>query len=192
MGCFSSKEEEESSSWMCQIDDDYLASTVSYYGLNEKIENFSKALKVVKGNVNFLENLSTSEKNKVLEEARKLYGLLHARYICTADGAEDMREKYETGLFGQCPRVSCHHQNLLPVGLSDKIGEGTVKTFCPRCFDIYETNQKIDGAFFGPDFPTYFIKANKIKISSYKKENWVNSGNDAIDKRLKRWPEANK
>lgn len=177
---------------MCQIDDHYLFSSVSYYGLNDKVENFSKAVKVVKGNMKTLDTLSIAEKNRTIQSANKLYGLLHARYICTADGAEEMRKKYFDGLYGKCPRVSCGHQNLLPIGLSYNIGEGTVKVYCPRCCDVYETNQSIDGAYFGPDFPIYFLKANRIKIAPYKKENWIHSENDFFNNRLKRWPETSK
>jgi beta-galactosidase/beta-glucuronidase len=53
------------------------------------------------------------------------------------------------------------------------------------------TDKMIDGAYFGPDFPAYFIKANKIKVRKYKKTNWINSGNEEVDDRLKRWPKSN-
>ena len=189
MGCVSSKEEIDDTSWLVQIDHDYLISSVSVYGLKDKIENFSKALSIVQGNRSFLMKLPRDLQTKVIRDSNKLYGLLHARYICTEDGAYDMFDKYNEGLFGHCPRVLCNNQNLLPIGMSYDLGVAPVKTYCPRCHDIYESDMKIDGAYFGPDFPMYFIKANHVVIDNYISNNWVESGNENLDHRLKRWPE---
>ena len=187
MGCFNSKEELQDTNWLCQIDDEYLNSSVSVYGLNDKVENFTKALKIIRGNRKFLETLPRSEQTKILKDSNILFGLLHARYICTDDGAEEMLEKYQNGLFGQCPRYLCHDQKLLPIGMSSDYGVSQVKLFCPSCCEVYDCDQKIDGAFFGPDFPVYFMKVHKITAGPYSRENWINSGDEKVDHRLIRW-----
>eukprot|EP00871_Galdieria_phlegrea_P005075 jgi/Galph1/5569/GphlegSOOS_G4238.1 len=63
--------------------------------------------------------------------AETLYGLIHARFILTARGMQLMLEKFNRADFGRCPRVLCHGQPVVPVGLSDTPRQNTVKAFCP-------------------------------------------------------------
>ena len=105
----------------------------------------------------------------MLETARVLYGLIHARYILTAQGLSDMvrarhcsilitpqaassdsspllssqKAKYKACEFGACPRTLCEKQTVLPVGLSDSVslsGENPMKLFCARCRELYDHN----------------------------------------------------
>lgn len=46
-------------------------------------------------------------------------------------------EKYESGTFGNCPRVYCVGCNVVPCGRVDIPGTDTVKLFCPNCNDIF-------------------------------------------------------
>ncbi|KAJ7860971.1 casein kinase II, regulatory subunit, partial [Mycena olivaceomarginata] len=68
-----------------------------------------------------------------------------------------MVAKYKCGDFGRCPRVFCHSQPLLPVGLVDVPFEKSVKLYCGRSEDIYSPkssrSNSIDGAYFGTTFP---------------------------------------
>ena len=81
--------------------------------------------------------------------------------------------------FGVCPRVFCHEQPLLPVGLSDKPNVSGVKLFCPCCKEVYnppdelgsghlrvESPVDIDGAFFGTTFPHMFLLQYPEYLSS--------------------------
>jgi len=103
--------------------------------------------------------------HKVLETARVLYGLIHARYILTAQGLSDMKAKFKASEFGSCPRTLCEKQTVLPVGLSDSVslsGENPMKLFCARCRELYDHTvpggNYIDGAFFGSTFPHLFLQ----------------------------------
>ena len=94
--------------------------------------------------------------NDIEEAAVFLYGLIHARYILTLDGLEEMvrldsifhlqMEKYVNCHFGCCSRVFCNNQNLLPVGLSDKPNVDSVKLFCPCCKEVYNPPSMFSGS----------------------------------------------
>ena len=103
--------------------------------------------------------------HKVLETARVLYGLIHARYVLTAQGLSDMKAKYKAHEFGPCPRSLCEKQTVLPTGLSDSVslsGDNPMKLFCAKCQELYDYNvpggNYIDGAFFGTTFPHLFMQ----------------------------------
>ena len=93
---------------------------------------------------------------EVYQHATELYGLIHSRYITTPEGMAIMRERYLAARFGNCPRVMCEKQNVLPIGISEDLKIARVKIYCPRCKDIYSPKKKsadADGAFFGTTFP---------------------------------------
>jgi casein kinase II subunit beta len=102
-----------------------------------------------------------SDLSVIESSAEMLYGLIHQRFICSRAGIQQMSEKYELGHFGVCPRTNCNMARTLPVGLSDIIGEDTVKLFCPSCLDVYvppnSRFQTVDGAFFGRTFGALFL-----------------------------------
>lgn len=104
---------------------------------------------------------SNSDTSAIEASAELLYGLIHARYITSRPGIQQMFEKYEMAHFGYCPRVFCHGTKVLPVGRVDSPGQETVKLFCPSCLDIYTPPnsrfQSVDGAFFGTTFPGLFL-----------------------------------
>jgi casein kinase II subunit beta len=66
-----------------------------------------------------------------------------------------MRDKFDKGTFGTCPRVLCEKQHVLPIGMSEEVRISRVKIYCPRCQEVYVPNIKcndVDGAFFGCSF----------------------------------------
>lgn len=78
-----------------------------------------------------------------------LYGLIHARYLCTRDGIRLMAERYTHSEFGTCPRYYCDKSPVLPMGRYDEIGKECVHLFCPQCLDLYHpptsSHQNVDG-----------------------------------------------
>ena len=117
----------------------------------------------------------TSSDTSVIESsAELLYGLIHARYITSRPGIQQMMEKYELSHFGYCPRVYCGAAKVLPVGLTDTPGQQTVKLFCPSCLDTYTPPnsrfQAVDGAFFGTTFPClFFMSYPELEVAPLKK-----------------------
>jgi hypothetical protein len=92
-----------------------------------------------------------------------------------ASSFDPQLDKYETKDFGQCPRKFCNGTAVLPMGLSDDLGEGCVQLFCPRCEEIYDVPKgafhedvaKLDGAFFGPTFP-HMVLLTKPQLAPSK------------------------
>eukprot|EP00180_Rhodochaete_pulchella_P002069 Plantae.Rhodophyta-Rhodochaete_pulchella.ctg3117.p1 GENE.Plantae.Rhodophyta-Rhodochaete_pulchella.ctg3117~~Plantae.Rhodophyta-Rhodochaete_pulchella.ctg3117.p1 ORF type:complete len:155 (-),score=7.75 Plantae.Rhodophyta-Rhodochaete_pulchella.ctg3117:204-608(-) len=106
-----------------------------------------------------------------------LYGLIHARYVLTARGMHAMLTKYNEGVFGRCPRVYCSGQCVLPVGQSDLPRLGTVKVFCPMCWDLYVPKSRhhntLDGAYWGTTFPHLFLHTYPNLVPQRNPEKYV-------------------
>ena len=147
--------------WICAIDESYLSDDFNLYGLSNQFKDYTDGLKIIKGTYYGLDSPS----GPLLKQVKELYELIHARFLLTHNGAQKVKRKYEKKVYGVCPRVACNEQPLLPIGLSPTPGDMNAKTFCPCCQDIYETNVVIDGAFFGPYFPHFFLQALKEEVS---------------------------
>ncbi|EAY07468.1 Casein kinase II regulatory subunit family protein [Trichomonas vaginalis G3] len=150
------------SDWITYVDEAYLNDNFNLYGLNSIIEGYSEVVKFLRGQ--FYELPPGMTTKQLLKEAEKLYTLIHARFLLTYAGVKKVKKKYESGIFGQCPRVACNHHNLLPIGMTPSYGEEKVKVYCPCCHDIYNTNQQLDGALFGPYFPHFLLQGSHDKI----------------------------
>ncbi|CAG8597520.1 9913_t:CDS:2, partial [Dentiscutata heterogama] len=123
------------------------------------------------------EELDDEMREAVEKSARHLYGLIHARFIITSRGLAKMLEKYKKAEFGRCPRVLCHNQPLLPVGLSDQPYTKSVKLYCPRCEDIYNPkstrHSSIDGAYYGSTFPHMLFQVYPHLLPPKSNERYV-------------------
>ncbi|KAH0785514.1 Casein kinase II regulatory subunit family protein [Histomonas meleagridis] len=184
-----------SNSWLVEIDDFFLQSSVSYYGLNNLVPHYSRASAIIKGRTIDISGMTRHSIDSLAESCRLLYGLLHQRYVITDDGIRRVYHKYQRGVYGCCPRIACNKKHLIPMGITEEPGKEKVKCWCPNCHDIYETDTEIDGAYFGPDLPIMFHKINNIPLK-YKAfcpflKNVENETEEVpeIPQRLYRWGE---
>lgn len=145
--------------FFCEVDEEYIQDDFNLTGLNSMILNYEYALDLILDGD--LDGLTESQHESVEQAAEVLYGLIHARFIITSRGLQQMQEKFNSVDFGRCPRVFCQGQSVLPVGQSDIPKTNTVKLYCPKCQDIYHPrhpkHQNIDGAYFGTTFPNLFL-----------------------------------
>lgn len=103
-----------------------------------------------------------SEVSEIETMARKIYGLYHARYCTTNEGLRAIKAMFDKSAYGVCQRVNCDRFPLLPVGLDDDPGLSTMKCFCGKCRDLYESQlhdqRQLDGSYFGTSLPHIFLQ----------------------------------
>lgn len=142
--------------FFCEIDTQYIADAFNLYGLRAQVSRYKQCVELLLG-VGDSASDREGQEQELYPHAKRLYGLIHARYILTSQGQKHMLHKYEFGDFGKCPRVLCGLANVLPVGEHAEMGRSSVKLYCPQCQDMYDPPRKchrdIDGAYFGPSFP---------------------------------------
>ena len=128
---------------------------------------------------------ASSDASVIESSAELLYGLIHARFITSRPGIQQMLEKYDLGHFGHCPRVFCNGAKVLPVGRTDTPGQETVKLFCPGCLDVYTPPnsrfQAVDGAFFGTTFGClFFMTFPDLDLSPTRSRHQTEADSSAI------------
>ncbi|ODV89085.1 hypothetical protein CANCADRAFT_3724 [Tortispora caseinolytica NRRL Y-17796] len=160
--------------YFCEVDFDFILDRFNLTGLNTEVPYFQQALNLIN---DAFDADDYEEREKLEVSARVLYGLIHARFILTSHGLEQMLKKYKHCDFGRCPRVDCEQQALLPCGLSDVLSTDTVKLFCPKCEDLYKPKSyrhiNIDGAFFGTTFPHMFMQFYPHCIPSKSSQRYI-------------------
>lgn len=154
--------------FFCEVDDNFAQDGFNLTGLQTQIPYYDAALDMIL-DVEPTEVFSDDQQEMVENDAENLFGLIHARYILTSRGLQQMCEKYRNYHFGRCPRVLCRAQPVLPVGLSDQPNQDSVKLYCPRCEEIYHPrssrHEHIDGAYFGTTFPhLFFLTYPELKV----------------------------
>lgn len=141
--------------FLCTVPDDYMCDRFNVTLLNERVEHFSQAWRLLTNRPRA--NPMLQPRESVQRAAETLYGLIHARYVLSPEGCADVLHKFEGKEYGTCPRVLCEGCAMLPVGLSDQPGVDTVKLYCARCDDVYRPHTawhaSLDGAYFGTGLP---------------------------------------
>jgi len=155
--------------FFCEVDENYAQDSFNLTGLMNQIPYYDYALDMIL-DIEPTEPLSEDQQEMVENDAECLFGLIHARYILTNRGLHAMLEKYRQCHFGRCPRVLCCGQAMLPVGISDTRNQESVKLYCPKCEDIYNSrssrHEHIDGAYFGTTFAhLFFLTFPELKVA---------------------------
>jgi casein kinase II subunit beta len=148
-------------SWYVRIDIEYLNDNFNYHGLQQYIPNYKLARELI-CDFHSLDWRYLSDRGiiEIHEQGKQLYGLIHARWICTSPGLALMRRKvFKKRRYGVCPRLYCRSVALLPMGTVPIPNRHSAKLFCARCADLYKPPQgkRYDGAHFGPAFPSVFL-----------------------------------
>lgn len=144
--------------FLVEVDHEYIVDAFNLYGLKSEIPNFNSVLAIIAGDA--------PDENEVVGDMGKnaiyLYSLIHARFITSPKGLSLMKDKYENGDFGKCPRLSCSRHNVLPIGLCDQVKIAKVHIYCPLCQEIYKIDSEekiyLDGSFFGTSFPHILLQ----------------------------------
>ncbi|KAJ2653548.1 casein kinase 2 regulatory subunit [Coemansia sp. RSA 1250] len=152
----------EGNEYFCEVDEEYILDRFNLTNLQNEVPNYYvEALQMITDNPSD-KPMSEEVREQVERSAKHLYGLIHARYIITAPGLKKMLDKFKRGDYGRCPRVYCHQNTLMPVGITDVPGQKPVKLYCCRCEDIYNPKSRrhnmIDGAYFGTSFPHMLLQ----------------------------------
>ena len=147
----------EENKFLCEIDESFISSDFNLYGLDTQVKHFELAIDNIL-QFEFSEEVSDELMEEIEEESKKLYGLIHARYIVTLQGQQKMLKKFENVEFGCCKCVKCNQYPLLPIGTSDLYGVEKMRLYCASCNDIYMVPKNcpcrnLDGSFFGTTFP---------------------------------------
>ncbi|EEB05144.2 CK2 family regulatory subunit Ckb1 [Schizosaccharomyces japonicus yFS275] len=161
--------------FFCEVDEEYIQDRFNLTGLSNEVPHYVHALDLI---LDVLDpDLPEELQDEVETSARHLYGLIHARYILTAQGLYKMLEKFKKCDFGRCPRFLCNGQAVLPVGLSDVPHSKSVKLYCPRCEDVYapksQRHAAIDGAYFGTTFPHMLIQVYPEIATTKPQERYI-------------------
>lgn len=165
--------------YFCDVDPEYITDRFNLINLQKTVSKFTQVVQYIVDELDefVLESMSHARLEQLESDARKFYGLIHARYIITVKGLQKMREKYKDADFGRCPRVYCNFQPLLPVGLHDVPGIDCVKLYCPSCEDLYipksSRHSTIDGAYFGTSFPGMFLQAFPEMVPQHPVKRYV-------------------
>ncbi|KAF7459201.1 casein kinase ii regulatory subunit protein [Cryptosporidium felis] len=154
------------------IPSEYTRDTFNLYGLRQYFpKNYDSLIELIlSSNIPDEDDLADPALQDLHREAGELYGLIHARYITTPRGLQVMKQKYDKGCFGKCPRVLCNGYKVLPVGITNELRSRRVRVYCPNCQEAYDPRNvnliDIDGAFFGTSFPHIFLQVYPEYIST--------------------------
>ncbi|OHT13645.1 Casein kinase II regulatory subunit family protein [Tritrichomonas foetus] len=146
---------------LIRVDDEFLQNTFNITGIKPKMRYFNPAYELIRRNT-ITSARGEIDRETASEEAEILYGYIHARFLLTKPGMQQMFEKYQNNEFQQCPRVYCRATQCIPFGISEEYGEKKVKMFCPCCRDIYDVidpdTKNLDGSSFGPSWVHMFLQ----------------------------------
>lgn len=146
------------SRWFCTIPDEFLLNDNYMTGLSELVPRYELALSILRG----LEDDVSAGDEELANSLVSLFFLIHQRYIVTEPGLRAMYQKFQSGIFGHCPRRACAGQRVVAAGANDRPGHSFCCVFCPLCNEIYYVRdalmRDVDGSAFGTTFGPLFFR----------------------------------
>jgi len=144
-----------------RVDSNYMKDSFNLYGIRAKVEHYKLAVDYLREPYVVPSQRSKNYPDNIDEIAKKLYGLIHSRFLMTNQGLQLMHEKYKRKEFENCPNVGCKDTHCLPYGISEEPDQHRVYMYCPSCNDIYIPEDRkymnIDGSFFGSAYIVAFL-----------------------------------
>lgn len=149
--------------YFVQIDQNFIRDGFNFFGLKPYFkENYKHAVEMIRGEYIPEDQRMNDISPEVEKDAKKLYGLLHARYLTTSTALKEINKKYKDHEYEACPRVSCKKTRCLPYGVSEEPGVQILRMYCPCCREVYvaedERCSTIDGAYFGHSYLLLFLQ----------------------------------
>jgi casein kinase II subunit beta len=156
--------EQPGSDWFCRVPPSFAGDGFNTFGLRVDSTHAKSAFAQLIGTAvpkaASSDSYDSDSEDEIDKCTEHIFGLIHSRYIFTPEGLVDMYQKYQKGVFGNCPRFGCNDERLLPVGLYDAPSKDTVKLYCRNCRQLYEPDEAhahLDGAYFTKSFAHYFL-----------------------------------
>jgi casein kinase II subunit beta len=154
--------EQPASNWFRTVPPGFISDGFNTFGLAVDPTHAKSAISQLLGSADeqSSDSFDSDSEEQIERCSETIFGLVHARYIFTFEGLNEMFQKYQNAVFGVCPRWGCEDERLLPVGLTDVPGREKVRTYCPHCKQLYEADpmhENLDGAFFSRSFAHYFL-----------------------------------
>ncbi|CAG0906231.1 unnamed protein product [Darwinula stevensoni] len=145
------------------VDLAFIQDPFNLVDLADSVPRFGEALGVITGKKPTPHRLADTS---LSASAEKLYGLVHRRFTLSERGLYLIYQKWKNRTYGECRRVFCPHQPLLPTGSTDTPSAlhdtpSALHLYCPRCMDVYRPSharhRAVDGTFFPPSLPHLFF-----------------------------------
>jgi casein kinase II subunit beta len=151
--------------YFVKVDSYYLNDLFNFFGLRSKVASYRYALEAIRGPYESSERMEQRRGEDypadLDQSAKCLYGLIHARFLQTRQGLDQIRTKYLKGCYPHCPRYHCQSTVCLPYGPCEELRESPLRLFCPRCNEVYVSDDRefsgIDGAYFGSSWIHLFL-----------------------------------
>ncbi|KAM0681548.1 hypothetical protein GINT2_000061 [Glugoides intestinalis] len=157
---------ERQNRYLERIQDSFLQDRFNFYGLKEKVADFESAYLAIQD----------QKESKDFENEAMLYLLAHQRYIFTRTGADNVLDRVLNKEYGLCRHYGCKNIPLIPIGLSNQIGDSSTMTYCHNCNNLFEPRgslKKLDGAAWGTSFAHFLVLSYSYQFKKTAIEEYI-------------------
>lgn len=76
--------------FFCEIDEDYILDRFNLTGISAEVNNYQMAMEMITDSISEHTHIKDEWRSTIEDNARQLYGMIHARYIVTPKGMVKM------------------------------------------------------------------------------------------------------